>query len=82
MNFFQSELAARLIFILGIVNLVTGVLVFASCRCVPAMRITGQIMKHAVYARFYKYHCYIWWVFWVSVVTHAVIAIGFFGSPF
>ena len=82
MDFFNSELAPRLVFILAIVNLVTGVLVFSSCRCIPGLRITGQLMKNSVYAHFYKYHCYIWWVFWISVIAHAVIAIGFFGVPF
>ncbi len=82
MEFFHSELAARLIFILAIVNMVTGTFIFLTCRCIPGLSFTGQLMKHAVYARFYKIHCYIWWVFWVSVLTHAVIAIGFLGSPF
>lgn len=82
MDFFQSELAARLVFILGIVNLVTGLVIFLSCRCVPGMRFTGQLMKHASYARFFKIHCYLWWIFWPSVVIHAIIAIGFFGTPF
>ena len=82
MDFFQSELAPRLIFILAIINLVSGVLIFLSCRCIPGLRISGQIMKITAYARFYKIHCYIWWVFWISVLAHAVIAIGFMGIPF
>lgn len=82
MDIFQSIIAARLVFIFGIVNLVTAVLVLLSCRCIPTSRVTRSLMKYKAYQRFYKYHCYIWWVFWVSVVVHAVFATAFFGSPF
>ena len=79
---FQTVVAARLIFILGIINLVTAVLVLLTCRCVPGLRITGNLMQYATYRRFFKYHCYYWWVFWLSVVVHAIFAIGFMGLPF
>jgi hypothetical protein len=69
----------RVIYILGIVNLVTGLLVFFSCRCIPGSKLTAGLMKHKKYQRFYKYHCYFWRVFWPSVIVHAIFAIGFFG---
>ena len=81
MNIFQTIVAERVIFAFAIINLVTGVLVFLSCRCVPGARITGNLMKYAVYQRFYGYHCYFWWAFWVSVVVHAIFAIAFLGVP-
>jgi hypothetical protein len=54
---------------------------FFSCRCLPGSRWAGGLMKHSAYKNFYKYHCYIWWVFWPSVVIHAFLAIAFFGIP-
>jgi len=85
MDILQPIVVTRLIFILGIINLVTGVLVLSTCRCIPGSKITkitGNLMKYRVYQHFFKYHCYIWWVFWSSVVVHAVLAISFIGVPF
>ena len=81
MGIFQSVMAARLLFALGIINVVTGVLVALTCRCIPGWRLTSGLMKHKGYQRFYRYHCYIWWIFWASVIAHAVFAIGVFGVP-
>lgn len=82
MSIFDSIVALRVIFILGIINLVAGILVLFSCRCVPGLKITHRLMQYRAYTRFYKYHCYIWWVFWLSVIVHAVFAIMFSGIPF
>jgi hypothetical protein len=82
MDFFNSEIAPKLTFVLGIINLISGLLVLFTCRCIPGLRISGNLMQNKFYKQLYKYHCYIWWVFWISVVVHAVLAIGFFGWPF
>ncbi|MEJ2738352.1 MAG: hypothetical protein P8105_00665 [Dehalococcoidia bacterium] len=79
---FNTAAIAKLIFALGIVNVVTGTLLFLSCRCIPGLKISGDIMKVAAYKRFYKYHCYLWWILWPSVIIHAVIAFLYFGFPF
>ena len=81
MNIFYSILATRLIVILGIINLVTGLLIFFSCRCLPGSKLGSNQMKHQAYKSFYKYHCYIWRVFWPSVMIHATLAVIFFGWP-
>jgi hypothetical protein len=39
-------------------------------------------MQHKAYQRFYRYHCYYWWLFWASVVAHAIFAIQRVGVPF
>jgi hypothetical protein len=75
-------LAIRVLFVLGIVNLVTGLLIFFSCRCLPGSRFGKSLMKNKWYQRFFKLHCYIWWVFWTSVVVHAIFAIVYVGWPF
>lgn len=81
MDIFNSLLAIRVIVILGIINLVTGALVFFSCRCLGGSKLGNRLMKYRSYQRFYKYHCYIWRVFWPSVMIHAVLAFVFFGWP-
>ena len=82
MNIFQSELAPQLIFVMGIINLVSGLFVLVTCRCIPGLKITGNLMQNVVYRTIFKYHCLVWWVFWISVVVHAVFALGFIGIPF
>ena len=81
MDFFESLAAARWIFILGIVNLAGGLLIFFSCRCLPGSRIAGGLMRFGWYKRFYRYHCYIWIILWPSVIIHAFFALMFYGWP-
>ena len=81
MEIVYSIVTVRVIFILGIINLVTGALIFFSCRCLPGSKLGSKLMKHRGYQRFYKYHCYIWRVFWPSVMIHAILALIFFGWP-
>ena len=81
MSLFDPLLATKLIVVLGIVNLVTGVLIFFSCRCHPGSGLGKKLMKYQRYQRFYKYHCYIWRFFWPSVMIHAILALIFFGWP-
>ena len=82
MTIFQSILAARIIFVLGIINLVTGILIVLTCRCAAGSKVTGKLMQYAAYKHLFSYHCSIWWIFWASVIIHAVFAIGLMGNPF
>ncbi|OGO23436.1 MAG: hypothetical protein A2144_05500 [Chloroflexi bacterium RBG_16_50_9] len=81
MIIFEPFLVTRLIVILGFINLITGTLIFFTCRCFPGSKLGNKLMKHQGYQRFYKYHCHIWKVFWPSVIIHAVMAITVFGWP-
>ena len=81
MNILDPLVATRIIFILGIINLVSVLLIFFSCRCLPGSRIGSKLMKYRPYQRYYKYHCHIWKVFWPSVTVHAILAIIFLGWP-
>ena len=81
-DMFYTAAMAKLIFALGIVNIVMGTVLFFSCQCIPGIKIKGGLMKFAAYQRFFKYHCYLWWILWPSVIIHAVIAFLYFGSPF
>lgn len=82
MDVIQSIAIARTIFILAIINLVTGALISLSCRCVPGMAWGALLMQTDWFRQYYRFHCYIWWVFWLSVLVHAVLAILFMGLPF
>jgi len=81
MGFLTPLIATRLIFILGITNLVTVALIFFSCRCTGASRLGGRLMKNHLFARFYRHHCVLWWILWSSVVLHALLALTFLGWP-
>ena len=74
--------AIRILFILGIVNLVTALLILFSCRCLPGSKLGKGLMKYRWFQKFFKLHCYIWWIFWISVVAHAILAIIYYGVPF
>lgn len=76
MGILQPETLVRVVAALGIVNLVLGLLIFFSCRCLPGSRIARNWMQSERYQRFFRYHCYIWWAFWASVIVHAVFAIS------
>jgi hypothetical protein len=78
----NTIIAIRIMFVLGIVNLLTGLAIFFSCRCLPGSRLGKGLMKYKWYQKFFKWHCYIWWIFWTSVVIHAILAIMYAGWPF
>jgi hypothetical protein len=80
-DFFQSLAVARTIFILGVFNLVAALLIFFSCRCLPGSMVGDRLMRYGAYKRFYRYHCYIWRLFWPAIVVHAFFALMFFGWP-
>lgn len=78
---FHSLTAARLIFMLGIVNLTTGLLILFTCRCIPGSKVLSKLTKFKAYDRIFSCHCYIWCIFWPSVITHAFLAIIYYGWP-
>jgi hypothetical protein len=38
--------------------------------------------KQAWYKKFFKWHCYLWFVLLPSVILHAIIALRLLGVPF
>jgi hypothetical protein len=78
----SALVATRVIFILGIVNLITGLLIFFTCRCLPGSRLGKGLTKYRWYQKFFKFHCYIWWVMLGSVAVHAIFAMVYLGWPF
>lgn len=82
MLFFHSIEAVRIIYITGITNFLFGFIIFTSCRWIPVARLTKGLMKNRFFQKIYKYHAFIWWAFWISVIVHTVFAIGYIGFPF
>ena len=81
MEIFQSLFAVRLAFIMGITNGILALLLFFSCRC-PVTNFGKKWMASGSFQKFYKFHCYFWWIFLASVVIHIVFSIGLYGIPF
>lgn len=80
--FFHSLLAVRLLFVFSLLNIILGITVFFSCRCLPGFKFAQGIMKNKIYLSFYKFHCWIWLMFLISVMIHAILAINIIGFPF
>ena len=75
--FFHSQIARDIILVFAISNIILGVLVFFTCRCMPGFQLTRGLMQNKNYLKFYKYHGYLWLIFLASVMIHAVFAIYF-----
>ena len=75
--FFHSQTALDIILAFSISNIILGVLVFFTCRCLPGFQFARGLMQNKNYLRFYKYHCYLWLLFLISVMIHATFAINF-----
>ncbi len=76
-EFFHSQAARDIIFIFAVGNIVLGLLVFFTCRCLPGFKFARGLMQNSNYLNFYKFHCYLWLIFLISVMIHAVFAINF-----
>lgn len=78
----DPTLAAKLIFIFGITNIVSIVLVFFSCRCLAPHAVFKKLSQYAWFQKFYQKHCIYWWVFIASVIAHTTLAFWIYGNPF
>ncbi len=77
-----NMVAPKIVFALGIMNLLTGLTLYFSCRCFPVGKVGKQMMQKEWFKKFYKYHCAIWKIFWTSVIIHVALAIAVFRIPF
>ena len=78
----NSLMALRVVFALGIVNALTLSALFLSCRCTGVRKPFSRMLRVKAFARFYKLHCYYWYILFGSVVAHLTIAIRVLGIPF
>ncbi len=81
MALIDPVLGLRLIFILGIINIVGFVLVLLSCRCIMGAKLAKGLWQSELYKKFYSKHCYYWWLFLASVLLHTTLAFLVFGLP-
>jgi hypothetical protein len=79
---FSAIVEARIVFITAIINLAAIAMILLSCRCMNMWKLTPGLNKQAWYKKFFKWHCYLWFVLLPSVVLHAVLAIRLLGMPF
>jgi hypothetical protein len=63
-----------IIFVAGILNLVFLLMVYFSCRCIMPIKMFNKLSKKDWFKKFYRYHCYYWWAFFISVIVHTVLA--------
>jgi hypothetical protein len=78
----NSIVTLRMVFILGIFQCLVALAILLSCRCVSGFKPAARLTKSAAFRRFFKYHCYYWWLFWISVAVHVFLALGINGNPF
>jgi len=82
MNIFRSLLGGQIIFVLGVVNFLMALAILTTCRCIPGSSIFKKFTRNRVYQKFFKVHCYLWWIFWPSVIAHVIFTIMRVGVPF
>jgi len=39
-------------------------------------------MHYPFYKNIYRYHVYLWWIFWILVTVHVIFALNYLGWPF
>ena len=74
-------LLAKATYVLGYTNIIGLLLVLFSCRCIYGIK-PHRLVKSKAYMLLFRYHCYYWWFFIISVALHAILAIPAFGNPF
>ena len=77
----DPALAIKLTYIFAWLNIIGLLLVLLSCRCVFKINL-GNFGRSKFFQKFYRYHCYYWWFFIISVLCHAILAITTYGNPF
>ncbi|MDO8740749.1 MAG: hypothetical protein Q7J54_04240 [Candidatus Woesearchaeota archaeon] len=77
----DPSLGIKIVYVLGWTNILSLVLILLSCRCILGLK-PSSFSSSKLYMRFYKYHCYYWWLLIASVLLHAIMAFIIFGNPF
>ena len=73
------DILQKIVFVLGIVNLISLFLVLFSCRCMMGT-IVSRLVRYNWYKKFYSFHGYYWWIFIISVLLHSVLAVIVYGN--
>jgi hypothetical protein len=78
----STGIMLKIIFVTAMINLISVLLVLTSCRCMNMWKLTSGLNKHAWFKRYFRWHCYIWYVLIPSIIIHAVFALKVMGIPF
>ncbi len=78
---FATITSARILFLSGLVVLITSLLLMASCRCIPSKGLLGALRRASWFTRLFSRHCILWMIFVAVLVVHVVFATGFLGIP-
>jgi hypothetical protein len=78
----NSITTLRIVLILGVFQGIVALAIFLSCRCFNGFKPVARVTKSPAFRKFFKYHCYFWWLFLVSVAVHVFLAISLTGNPF
>ena len=83
MAFIDPVTGIKIVYLLGVTNLIGLLLVLSTCRCIPMIgKLTEGLTKSKTYLKFYSYHCFYWTFFIVSVILHMIFVYLVFGFPF
>ena len=71
----------RIVFVTSIINIIAILLVVLSCRCINIWKVTSVLSRYPWFKRYFRWHCFLWYVFLPSVIIHAVLALILLGVP-
>ena len=72
----------QVLLIAGYFNILFLLLVLLTCRCIGFWRLTKGLMRYGWFQKVYRYHCWYWYGFIISVLVHTAIAFSIFGFGF
>jgi len=78
----DPALGVKLVNLFGITNIITMLAVLLSCRCLSGAKVAERLWRYSWYQKFYRFHCYYWWLFILSVLLHTTLAFLLFRFSF
>ena len=75
MTFLLSPSVDNFILVTALINIVTVLFLFFTCRFIPSFKITRPLVNKKWFKLLYKYHSYVWWLAVPSVLIHGVVAL-------
>jgi len=82
MTAIDPALGVKLVYLLGITNVISFLLVALTCRCMIGVKFVNDMLKKPWYRWLFDHHCWYWRLFFLSVIIHITLALLVFGIPF
>jgi len=64
----DPNLQFKILYIAGITNILFLLLVFFSCRCIMGPKLAKFFTSKKWFQKLYRWHCWFWWAFFLSVI--------------